>query len=130
MKPGIYVRGSRMAVLVALGTALACSSAAVGGVPSSTPGIAGRITSVTRAGERIGAIRVEEQPLQASGSAKAVATVTQGTVVLRGVNEPRDFNDLGVGQWVRVWFDGPVMESYPVQAKAGTIVIDSLARSR
>ncbi len=106
---------------------LACSSASVGGVPTSAPGIAGRITSVNRAGERIGSIRVEEQPAQASGSAKAVATVTQGTVVLRGVTEPRDVNDLRVGQWVRVWFDGPVMESYPVQATAGTIVIDSLA---
>lgn len=116
-----------MAFLFVLATALACSSAAVGGVPSSAPGIAGRITSVNRAGERIGSIRVEEQPTQASGSAKAVATVTQGTVVLRGVSDQRDFNDLRVGQWVRVWFDGPVMESYPVQAKAGTIVIDSLA---
>lgn len=117
---------SRIAVLLAVATGLACASAAVG-VPSGSPGITGQITSVSRAGDRIGSIRVEEQPTQLSGSAKAVATVTQGTVVLRGVSDQRDFNDLRVGQWVRVWFDGPVMESYPVQAKAGTIVIDSLA---
>jgi hypothetical protein len=35
------------------------------------------------------------------------------------------FDDLAVGQTVQVWFDGPVAESYPVQATAGSIVIEA-----
>jgi len=36
-----------------------------------------------------------------------------------------DAEQLSVGTEVEVTFDGPVAESYPVQAKAGTIVIMS-----
>jgi hypothetical protein len=32
--------------------------------------------------------------------------------------------DLQVGQQVKVWFAGPAMESYPLQATAGVIVIE------
>jgi hypothetical protein len=32
------------------------------------------------------------------------------------------FGELAVGDTVAVWFTGPVAESYPVQAAAGTVV--------
>ena len=35
------------------------------------------------------------------------------------------FDDLTQGAKVQVWFDGPVAESYPVQATAGSIVIQA-----
>ena len=35
------------------------------------------------------------------------------------------FDDLTEGTAVQVWFDGPVAESYPVQATAGSIVIEA-----
>ena len=35
------------------------------------------------------------------------------------------FDDLAEGTTVQVWFDGPVAESYPVQATASSIVIEA-----
>lgn len=54
---------------------------------------------------------------------RASVSVTEDTVVwlLKGGQGTPD--DLGAGQMVSVWFDGPVAESYPVQAKAGQIEI-------
>lgn len=100
-------------------------------MPRGPASIAGRVTAVQRSGERIGSIRVEERSADEAGSAKAMVRVTQSTVVLGPTETERtDFNTLRVGQWVRVWFVGPVRESYPVQADAGSIVIDSTGSPR
>ena len=82
---------------------------------------------MTRAGERLGSIRVEENPADSSGSQKAVVRITQTTTVLRA-DRKGDFNDLRVGDWVSVWFVGEVRESYPVQVQGGVVVVDSIAR--
>ncbi len=95
-------------------------------LPATVPSIVGRITAVYRDGERIGSIRVEAQPDQAAGSHKAVVRIGQDAVILLPESKSGDFNSLRTGQWVRAWFTGPVMESYPVQAKGSTVVIDSL----
>lgn len=108
--------------------ALGCSSAATHELPSTPASISGRITSVNRAGEKIGSIRVEAQPGDSAGSDKAVARIGQGTPVFGVGGGATDFNALQVGQWVRVWFTGPVAESYPVQATASAVAIDSLSR--
>lgn len=92
-------------------------------VPSSAPSIEGRVTAVDRQGEGIGSIRVEANPAEASGSDKAVVYVTRSTEILRGDSARADFAALARGQWVRVWFTGPVRESYPVQADAGLVQI-------
>lgn len=93
--------------------------------PAGPPSIEGRITAVNRAGERIGSIRVEANPSDSSGSAKAVVTITQNTEIVRADSTHANFHDLSNGQWVRVWFTGPVRESYPVQADADRVQIDS-----
>jgi uncharacterized protein DUF3221 len=93
--------------------------------PAGPPSIEGRVTAVDRAGERIGSIRVEANPSESSGSDKAVVRITQGTAIVRADSAPADFNALSSGQWVRVWFTGPVRESYPVQADAARVQIDS-----
>lgn len=109
--------------------AIACSSAATTReLPSTPASISGRITSVNRAGEQIGSIRVEAQPGDSAGSDKAVAKIGQGTPIFGIGGAATDFNALQVGQWVRVWFTGPVATSYPVQATASAVAIDSLAR--
>jgi hypothetical protein len=54
---------------------------------------------------------------------RASVTVTADTVVWMLKGGKGTAADLGAGQMVSVWFDGPVAESYPVQAKAGTIEI-------
>lgn len=108
----------------AVALALSCRAPAPE-VPRDPADIAGRITAVDRAGERIGVIRVEAQPADSAGSAKAVVRVTQATEILTPGAARADFGALRVGQAVRVWFAGPVRESYPVQAAAATIVVDS-----
>ena len=113
-------------LLVALGV-LSCARTAPR-APSTTPAIAGYVTAVDPAGDRIGSIRVEEMPEETAGSAKAVVRITQGTRITRGDSAPSEFGALDRGQWVRVWFVGPVRESYPIQADASFVVIDSLGR--
>jgi len=54
---------------------------------------------------------------------RAQVTVTPDTVVWMLKGGRGADADLGAGQMVSVWFDGPVAESYPVQAKAGVIRI-------
>ena len=113
-------------LIVAL-LAVACSPMREPSLPDAPASIAGRITSIDRSGERIGSIRVEERPADAAGSDKAVARIRQETAVRGADGSWTDFNALKVGQWVRVWFTGPVAESYPVQATASVVAIDSLA---
>ena len=113
-------------LIVAVLLAGGCSRVSSTGLPSTQPSIEGRVTAVTRSGERIGTIRVEERPAESSGSAKASVRIDQRTTVVRG-SQRVDFNALSVGQWVRVWFTGPVAESYPVQATGGAVAIDSSA---
>jgi beta-N-acetylhexosaminidase len=116
---------SRALLALAAGTlVIACASQAPR-VPSSAPSIEGRVTAVDRQGEGIGSIRVEANPAETSGSDKAVVYVTQTTEIVRGDSTRVDFGSLARGQWVRVWFTGPVRESYPVQADAALVQIDT-----
>jgi len=118
-----------LALIAGLILAAACRESAPK-VPVGPASIAGRVTAVQRSGERIGSVRVEARPADAAGSPKAVVRITQGTAVVKAPTGSADFNALRVGQWVRVWFLGPVRESYPLQADAGTIVIDSTGGRR
>lgn len=103
----------------------ACSSAADdpllhAGTPHTTPSIIGRITAIA-----LPEIVVEENPAESHGSAKANVRITDKTRVLHQGNSVAGADKLVVGQTVKVWFAGPVMESYPIQATAGVIVIES-----
>jgi hypothetical protein len=89
-------------------------------VTTEAPSIRGTITRA--GGDRI---LVEEEPLDSSGSAKANVRLTASTRVLRGSGEAARRRDLRVGQQVSAWFDGPVMESYPVQARASAVRIET-----
>jgi beta-N-acetylhexosaminidase len=95
-------------------------------LPSEPPSIAGRVTAVDLETGPTGVIRVEANPEDSAGSDKAVVRVTAATTVRAPGPATLESAEIRVGQWVRVWFTGPVRESYPVQADAGTIVIDSL----
>lgn len=90
------------------------------GIPGTEPSIRGEITAVTPA-----SIRVEEEPGETSGSAKADIRLTVTTKVFRLDGSVTDATEFRTGQKVKVWFNGPVAESYPVQANAGVIVIES-----
>ena len=88
-------------------------------VATEAPSIQGTVTR--RSQDRI---LVEEEPLDSSGSAKASVRLTGNTSVLRSSGNPAARSDLAVGQKVSVWYSGPVMESYPVQATAAAVRID------
>ena len=111
--------------LLALAAVLLACTPSTPRAPLGPPSIEGRVTAVDRAGERIGSIRVEANPSDSAGSDKAVVRITQGTAIVRADSARADFNALFRGQWVRVWFTGPVRESYPVQADAARVQIDS-----
>ncbi len=94
--------------------------------PTGAPYMSGRITAISESGTSGGSVRVEANPLSSTQGLKAVARVDGATIVLLPGNKPWGFRSLAIGQFVRVWFDGVVSESYPVQGFAATIVIDSL----
>jgi hypothetical protein len=98
-------------------------------IPDSPVSLAGRVTAVQKSGERTGSVNVEARSVHAVGSNRVVVRVTDSTTVIGAPpdHDKSDFNGLQTGQWVRVWFVGPVRQSYPMQANAGTIVIDSTA---
>ena len=56
-------------------------------------------------------------------SDKARVAVLTRTSIVSGSGASGTFADLSVGSAVEVWFDGPILESYPVQADAGRIVV-------
>jgi hypothetical protein len=107
---------------------LACASDPAGdgpapraddGIPAAAPSIAGTITAADPL-----SIRVEVDPTAESGSDKAQVRLRPATRVLHPSGAPAPRSLLVRGRAVRVWFVGPVAESYPVQATGGTIVID------
>jgi hypothetical protein len=61
-------------------------------------------------------ILMEAVPGSNSKVDKASVTIDSSTDVRQG-------KDLKVGQVVEITFNGPVAESYPVQARAGKVVI-------
>lgn len=104
-----------------LTVAMACAPSAAP-MPGTPPSIEGRITATQIADGR-GTIRVEAVPDDSAGSAKAVVTISTNTEIRRS-DAAASWSALESGQWVRVWFTGPVRESYPVQANAAFVQID------
>lgn len=82
------------------------------------PSITGVITNLEG-----GRILVEENPQETSGSEKAAVRTTGQTQIISASGRKVSNADLRTGDRVRVWFLGPVMESYPVQATAARIEI-------
>jgi beta-N-acetylhexosaminidase len=101
--------------------------------PARAPDITGQITRATTwvtDGSRRISILVEAVPNDVSGSAKALVTVDGSTRIFHAnANVQAKVEDLLPGATVSVWFDGPVAESYPVQARAGTLLIMTDANS-
>lgn len=88
-------------------------------LPTTPADITGTVTSVS---DR--SIRVEVNPHEPSGSLKAQVTIPEGTPVTDRSGRMYDPGSIAVGSIVSVWFTGPVAESYPVQARARTVVLE------
>ena len=100
------------------------SGAARNAVPRTPPEIRGIVTAADA-----GSVRVEANPAEAAGSPKAVVRLTSETLVVYRNGDPAEAEELTVGHNVSVWFTGPVMESYPVQATAAAVVIEPIGTS-
>lgn len=99
--------------------------------PMERADIRGRISTISAptdgasAGRAGGSILVEG-PAKTGGIDKAWTTITSETILVRMTESGYvkvSHSALIVGNEVMVQFEGPVMESYPVQATAGIIVI-------
>ena len=58
---------------------------------------------------------------------KYIITITDETLIFRqdGDNlRKANFKALENKQWVKIWFTGPVLESFPVQGTAGQVAIE------
>jgi hypothetical protein len=96
--------------------------------PQGNPAIRGTITSRNAGAgdDRVGSILVEGQVEADTSFDKASIAITAKTRIFEQVGpelRPTTFEALQMGRPVAAWFDGPVAESYPVQATASDIVI-------
>jgi hypothetical protein len=70
-------------------------------------------------------VRIEENPAEQSGSNKAVVRFSAETTVKHRDGAPATTADLAIGQRVSAWFNGPIMESYPILSTVGVIIIEA-----
>ncbi len=124
------------AVLALLLSAPACTGGAPGepdppgalnaGVPGEAASIIGEIKQVEGREGRRGML-VEQIATRSAGYPVAWVYVGSSTRILvrsGGRTSRGTAADLAVGAKVYAWFTGPVRESYPVQADAGTILVE------
>jgi hypothetical protein len=121
------IAGLRLALALTVASSVSCSPASI--APDRPPDIVGTITSVQppTAPDGPTRVRIEANPSEESGSPKMVLAIGPETRLLdrRDGDESRDVavGALRVGDRVEGWVTGPVMESYPSQGTAGTIVL-------
>jgi hypothetical protein len=119
----------RLLALGVLVVAAACGASA--GPPTKTADLVGVITRSTNGGKTI---LVEEIPTDPSRGGKASVTIDADTRIWDTIDPSKAFrieaSRLTVGITARVWFDGPVATSYPLQGKAADIAIGPAAAMR
>lgn len=86
-------------------------------------GVAGQIVKITASEDEMimGTIKVEGPENNGATYKEALVTVTADTKIY--INDLTDFDNLEVGMYINVFFEGPVKESLPVQATAKQINI-------
>ena len=120
-----------MTALVAGALLLAVALAGCAGgrtVPADPAGITGSVTSLVAGDERPASLLVEGAIPQPAGavSDKASVEIATSTQFFDAKGEPATLDDIGgiaKGTRVKVWFEGAVAESYPVQGSAKAVQI-------
>jgi hypothetical protein len=91
---------------------------------SEDPSIRGTITDFTAGTEEGTATILVEGEIEADTSYdKASVRIDGETEIVGADGEELSVDDLEEGQTVEAWFEGPVAESYPVQAYAAKVVV-------
>jgi len=122
---------ARFAPLLAialLGAVLATSSGCAPTLPSGSPGITGTVTSIVPGDGRPASFLVEGAQPQPQGavSDRAQVSIPPATEFFDAQGGPATLAQVGAiakGTRVRVWFEGAVAESYPVQGSAKAVQI-------
>ena len=123
---------SRAARTLALAlTCLVCSlalTACVPTFPTEPPGITGHVVSVVAGDGRPASMNVESSGTPAPGavSDKALVNIPPNTMFFDAQGfqaSPQLVASIAPATVVRVWFTGPVAESYPVQGSAKAVQI-------
>ena len=124
MRPAIARILSALLVTMALISVGIALSGCVTRLPETTPGISGRVASMVQGDERPSSMLVVGGPQPAgAASDRAQVTINPGTMFFDLNGKPTKPNDISAGTKVRVWFDGAVAESYPVQGTAQAVQI-------
>ena len=125
----MYIAGMCRTLLI-LGLSGGLLLAGCGSPETETPAgpdIRGAVTAITPAGEgqALGTLRIEGGRQADTRFDKAVVTVTRGSRIRQEGGGELTFQDLALGDRVEARFEGPVRESFPVQADAAEIVLVS-----
>jgi hypothetical protein len=93
-------------------------------LPTAPAGITGTVTSLVPGDERPASMMVEG-PTQPAGavSDKAQVTIEPATMFFDAQGKSTKGSSIAVGTQVKVWFQGAVAESYPVQGSASAVQI-------
>lgn len=95
-------------------------------LPAESPSIIGEVKEVEGGGDAP-RILVEQVPTRSAGFPVAwIDLPSSARIYVRrdGYTYPATAADIAPGARVQAWFTGPVRESYPVQATAGTVVVE------
>lgn len=116
-------RTSRILLLVtvvAVAVVIGCAPT----LPAETPGITGTVTNMVPGDDRPDSILVEgtTQPPGAVAD-KAQVSIAPSTQVFGSDGAKEAAGTIVQGAKVKVWFEGPVAESYPVQGTAKAIQV-------
>ncbi|MDZ4064448.1 MAG: DUF3221 domain-containing protein [Coriobacteriia bacterium] len=113
-------------ILIAAVAALALTFVAAGcgsAPPTEPPSISGTVTNYVADGTGGGSFLIENGTPGSSDYDIASVRVDSKTKIFDATNDLATFADIAKGSNLDVWFTGPVAESYPVQATAGSIRI-------
>lgn len=119
-------RTARTLLLVAVAAVvIATSIGCAPSLPAEVPGvIVGTVTSLVPGDDRPASILVEEPAPPADGVIdKAQVTIAPSTQVFGPDGAKATASSIVEGATVKVWFEGPVAESYPVQGTAKAIQV-------
>ncbi|MCX7708771.1 MAG: YobA family protein [Clostridia bacterium] len=111
----------KKSIVLLIGTLLLLSAAGCGKDESKEQiGIRGQITALVKnSGNKLSGILVEGKQESDTAYDKATVSISRNTKIFKGTDKQKlSVEDLKEKMTVEVVFEGPVAESYPVQAKA------------
>lgn len=104
---------------------LGCSTQDAGKIPDTQPDMMGKITKIKRTAAKnkshVATILVEPPAGLNSHHSKANIKVDQNTLIQNLEGEPLKLEHLREGLKVEAWFDGPTIETDPIQVHAKAI---------